>query len=148
MVEIEDPVLIEATAPAGHVEAVEAVLKRNGLDARVEAGIERRAVGDLPWLIRIVEEGTIYELLKFVATGGTTGIKEMYRELRDARNGAGNGKGSVELVDSENTHVILSSTLPDEAIEALDDLHWDELGGGWLVWDAGRKEWVDHTRRD
>jgi hypothetical protein len=97
MVEIEDPVLIEATAPAGHVEAVEAVLKRNGLDARVEAGIERRAVGDLPWLTRIVEEGTIYELLKFVATGGTTGSKRCTANFVTPATARATGKAPSSL---------------------------------------------------
>jgi hypothetical protein len=94
MLELEEPVLIEATAPVGHAEAVEAVLERNGLDVRVEAAVERRSAGLLPWLIRIAVEGTIYELLKYVASSGTTGIKEMFRDLVDARDGAGSRKGS------------------------------------------------------
>jgi hypothetical protein len=109
--------------------------------------VERRAADVLPWLIRLVVEGTIYELLKYVATTGTTGIKEMYRELRDAREGAGNGEGSVELVDSEHTHVILSSTFSEEAIEVLEDLDWSEKRGD-LVWRAERGEWSDPTKRD
>jgi hypothetical protein len=148
MLEIEEPVLIEATAPVGHAEAVEAVLERSGLDVRVEAAVERRSAGLLPWLIRIAVEGTIYELLKYVAASGTTGIKEMFRDLVDARDGAGSGKGSIELVDAEHTHVILSSTLPDEAIEALSELDWTEKRGDYLVWSDDRREWRDPTKRD
>jgi hypothetical protein len=147
VVEIEEPVLIEATAPAGHAAAVEAVLKRNGLDARVEASVERRSAGLLPWLVRIALEGTVYELLKYMATTGTTAIKDMYRELQEAREGAGSGEGSVELVDSEHTHVILSGAVPDEAIEALEALDWSEKRGDYLVWRADRGEWWDPTKR-
>ncbi len=144
---VEEPVLIEITAPHGHTEAVEAALKRSGIRVTVEAGVERRAAGVLPWLIRIAVEGTIYELLKYVAKSGAKGVKGMFHDLRDSREGASE-EGAIELVDSEHTHVILSSTLPDEAIEALEDLDWDERRGDYLVWRPDREEWLDPTKRN
>jgi hypothetical protein len=44
--------------------------------------------------------------------------------------------------------VILSSTLPDEAIEALGELDWTEKRGDYLVWSDDRREWRDPTKRD
>jgi hypothetical protein len=72
----------------------------------------------------------------------------MYRELQEAREGAGSGEGAVELVDYEHTHVIPSNAVPDEAIEALAALAWSEKRGGYLVWRADRGEWWDPTKRD
>lgn len=68
------------------------------------------------------------------------------RDLWNAREGTGNGEGHVDFGDLEDTRLIMPPTLPDEALDALEDLDWDELRGGWIVWDADRREWVDHTR--
>ena len=44
-------VLMESTAPSDDVEAVRKVLRETGLDLPVQASLERRGLGDLPWYL-------------------------------------------------------------------------------------------------
>jgi hypothetical protein len=43
--------------------------------------------------------------------------------------------------------LVLSSEIPDEALEALRHLGWHELLGDYLIWDADRSAWRGPTKR-
>ena len=147
---IVQEVVIEASAPPGHAVAVEEAFKRAGFDIEVEDQlIEGRATGDvLPWLVQVGLDGTLTSFFAALGVDAYKRFKALVHDLWNAREGAGNGKGQIDFGDSEDTRLILPPSLPDEAFDALEDLDWDELRGGWIVWNADRKEWVDHTKRN
>jgi hypothetical protein len=145
---IEEPVLIESGAPAGNDVAVANAFSRAGFEVDVEAAIERRGLGDFPWLVRVAVEGSLAGFFGAFGVDGYAAVKRWIRDVWNAREGAGNGRGSIEVVDSGSSHLILSNTLPDEALNALMDIDWSELSGGYIVWNAERGEWVDHLARN
>ena len=150
---IEEPVHIEATAPAEHIAAVEEAFARAGFRVAVAADYERRGADVLPWVVLVILESPIKPFFDaFAAKAGEDaydGLKQLLRDIRTARSGAGTGEGSIHIFsDSERTNVVLSSPLPDEAVEGLRDLDWNEVRGDWLVWDPQRKTWGDPRKRD
>ena len=153
---IEEPVHIEATAPAEHVAAVEEAFARAGFRVAVAADYERKGVADLlPWVVLVILLSPIKPFFDaFSAKAGERaaddaydGLKQLLRDIRLARSGAGTGEGSIRISDPERTNVELPSPLPDEAVEALRDIDWNEVRGAWLVWDPQRKTWRDPTKR-
>jgi hypothetical protein len=145
-VEIQQPVRIESAAPPDHAEAVADAFKGAGLDVEVEAVIETRGAVDqlLPWIVQVGIKDTIEGF--FLALGAAA-FKVFVHDVWKARHGAGNGKGQIDIGDSEATHVLLPNSLPDEAIDALGELDWSEKRGDLLVWDIERREWHDPTKR-
>jgi hypothetical protein len=45
------------------------------------------------------------------------------------------------LRDPDRTNLILHSSYPDEALDALRELDWDAVRGDYLVWDEERRGW-------
>lgn len=149
---IEEPVHIEATAPAEHVAAVEEAFARAGFRVAVAADYERKGADLLPWVVLIILENPIKPFIDaFAAKAGEDaydGLKQLLRDIRTARSGAGTGEGTIRISDPERTNVELPSPLPDEAVEALRDIDWNDVRGAWLVWDPQRKTWRDPTKRE
>lgn len=152
MTYVEDPVFIEETAPPGDVEAVEAAFAQAGFDVRVVAGYGRKAAGPLDWVIHIT---LAVPILAFFASFGAEAGKDAYGSVKDwtrrlwsARRGAGTGEGSVVLADPEGSHLILSSSIPPDALDALREIDWTAKRGGYLIWDTARREWRDPRKRD
>jgi hypothetical protein len=149
---IEQPVHVEDTASRDQVRAVAEAFARAGFEVEVEPDYGRRALGDLPWVVYVPLAVPISAFFTaFASEAGKDAyavVKSWVHDVWEARAGAGNGEGSVHLADPDASNLILSNSLPDEALDALRDLDWDELGGGYIVWNAVRREWIDHTRRD
>jgi hypothetical protein len=141
MANIEE-VVIEAGAPAGEAEAVASVFERAGLDVEVEAEIESRGAGVAPWIVRVALKDTIEG---FFMALGAAGFKYFVLDLFRTRGG---DDGSVDIGGPEHTRLVLPTSLPEDALDALADVDWKDLEGGWLVWKADQQEWVDHMRRD
>jgi|SRR5689334_5155909 len=148
---VESPVLIEATASPAEVDAVARAFERAGLSVEVVAAVERRSIDLLPWLVRVA---LLVPVGSFFATFGSEAGRDAYaalkawiRDLSDARNTAGNGRGSIELVDPDSTHVVFPSSISEEALDALRLLDWSATRGDYLVWDAERRVWWDPTKR-
>ncbi len=144
---LSEPISIEDTAPPGHKDAVVEAFREAGFEVEVVADYGRRSAGVLPWIVRITLDETIKGF--FITLGGV-GFKALYDSIKKARKGANSeDEGTVELYDSESSWMILPASLPDEAIDALSDLDWDRLRGGYLIWNSEDKEWYNATpRRD
>jgi hypothetical protein len=145
-------VLMESTTPPDEVEAVRKVLRDAGLDLPVDASLERRSLGDLPWYLLLVAP-----LVKFGWTfagkvaerlGERTGdaiadtLPMLVRRLWQARTGP---EGRMELEDSlTKARIVLTDDLPDEAYHALRrvDLTQPELQGNVLVFDPVSGKWL------
>jgi len=144
---LSEPISIEDTAPPGHKDAVVEAFREAGFEVEVVADYGRRSAGVLPWIVRITLDETIKGF--FITLGGV-GFKALYDSIKKARKGTNSeDEGTVELYDSESSWMILPASLPDEAIDALSDLDWDRLRGGYLIWNSEDKEWYNATpRRD
>lgn len=148
---IKHPVYIEDTATPDHRDAVTQAFARAGFDVDVEAGYGRRSADVLPWIVQVdlLLPVKVF-LLAVVGAAGTdaySGVKKWVKDVRSARAGAGTGEGSIQIRDPDHTTVILPTTLPDEGVDALRDLDWDEMRSGYLVWDPDRKVWWDPLKR-
>jgi hypothetical protein len=146
---LSEPVVIEAEAPTGHVEAVELALRRAGIEASVESAYERKSAELLPWVIQLPVGSTLaafFAKLGAEAAGDAYGqLKQLVADLCAARSGAGDGTGAVDFADDDYTHVVINADVPDEALRALLDIDWAEVQAGWLVWKDG--EWYNATPR-
>jgi hypothetical protein len=149
--DIEQPILIEDTAPSGHTKAVARTFERAGFKVEVKAEYGRKAADVLPWVVRAV---VLVPIAAFFASfGGEAGkdayasVKEWVRDVWESRKGAGTEEASLVLMDSDASQLILSSSLPNEALDALRRIDWREKHGGYLVWDSAEREWRDATPR-
>ena len=140
MAYIKQPVLIEDTAPPEHVDAVAAAFARAGFEVEVAPVFGRKSADVLPWIVRVV---LLVPVGAFFATFGAeaakdaySALKELLRDVSAARRGAGTGEGSLVLSDPHSSNLVLPSSLPDAAIEALREIEWHEKRGAWLVWDG------------
>jgi hypothetical protein len=142
---LSEPISIEDTAPPGHKDAVVEAFRESGFEVQVVADYGRRSAGVLPWIVRITLDETIKGC--FITLGGV-GFKVLHDSIKKARKGANSeDEGTVELYDSESSWMILPASLPDDAIDALSDLDWDRLRGGYLVWNSEDREWYNATPR-
>jgi hypothetical protein len=150
MGEIED-VAIENTATAAQLEAVEAAFRRHGLEVEVRPAYARRAADVLPWIVHITLAAPIAAF--FVAFGTEAGkdaygaVKEWAKDVYRTRRNSGTGQGSITLEDPDQTELVLHSSIPDDALDGLRELDWDQLRGGYLLWDEQRQEWRDYMKR-
>jgi hypothetical protein len=121
---------------------------RAGFNVQVKADYGRRSADLLPWIVHIGATGAFGGFFAALGADRYSKFKALVRDVREARRDAGNGTGAIDLRDAEGTNITLPSTLPDEALDALSRINWDEVSAGWLVWSSDRGEWVDHMKRD
>jgi hypothetical protein len=128
---------------------VTAAFARAGLKVEVSPEYNRRAVGDLPWVVNVVLLVPIGAFFaKFGSEAGKdayAAVKDWIRDVWEARRDAGTGTGSIDVSDPDASHLILSSSYPPEALDALCDIDWSEKRGDYLVWDHERRVWRDPT---
>jgi hypothetical protein len=128
-------VLLDVEASPEEVAAVERVVRSFGIGGRVEAGLHRKALGDLPFTVYVfmpVAAG----FLGALGTDLYAGLKRFLTGIVEARNGR---RGAVVIRDG--AQLVLSSDLPDEALQALAELDPSELEDGYWVWDRDAHEW-------
>lgn len=144
-------ILMDDTASAEEVAAVEQVAGTSGLHWDVRPDYGRKSAGDLPWIVMLgVPLGTMLTafaksygetLGKHAADGTAKAAADLRRwlvSLYEARR----GDGQVLLDDPEtHTQVLLDRDLPQEAIEALWDVDPARDGGeaGHLSWDPAKR---------
>ena len=146
-------VVIEDTATPAEVEAVEEAFRRHGLDVEVRTGYGRKALGESGWVVVVLLgvpvalffKGFMDELGRAAARDAYGPVKAWIRDVWRSRGAA--GTGSILLRDDEHTTLALSSSLADEALDALREIDWEQQRGGWLLWDAERREWRNPRNR-
>jgi len=140
-------VSIEAEATAGQEEAVNEVFRRAGFEVESHATIFRASADLKPWLVHVT---VLVPLAAFFAAIGAQAGKDAYavakawaKDMFEARKNSGLGRGSIVLHDLNGTQLILSSQWPDGAFDALPELDWAELEGGYLTWDETEGRWIN-----
>ncbi len=142
-------VSMDIEASRAEIEAVAEAFKHNGFNGPVSAKIERRSLGDLPFVIYVSATVTAF-MGAFAAQAGKDSYERIKRFVRDLQSARSGTDGSVVIQDRENqedsTVLVLSTDLPDEAFEALMTLDLESAKGAYLVWDRdGDRGWYDPT---
>jgi hypothetical protein len=147
------PVLLDRYASPEEVASVRAVFER----ARHRAMV--RAVWEKPpytgngafWMTLVLVAMPFHSFLDgFFGKLGedvADALRDFVDDIREARRPSTLADdGWVEFDDLEDTHVMLSGGIPDEAYRALLELDWDEVRGGTIMWDADVGRWFDPSR--
>jgi hypothetical protein len=154
----QSPVEVEVQADVGatsqELAAVTEAFKRAGFVVRPEAVIAARSAGLVPWLLYVTISAPIAAFFtSFASRSGSKAADDVYPLIRQwvedlwaARRGAGNGTGSVVLQDSRDSQLVLSSTLPEEALEALRDVDWAAVEGDYPIWSEKKRQWLDQMK--
>jgi hypothetical protein len=144
-------VVIEDTASATDIEATTVAFRQLGFTRPVEPIYARRSAELLPW---VVQATLAVPFAAFFASFGAEAGKDAYgaakawiRALWTQRREAAGREGTVHLEDAGQSHLILASTLPEEALDALGGLDWSRVVGDYLVWDDQGRVWRDPTKR-
>ena len=150
MAELEIRVSIDEWARHEEVAAVEEAVREAGLNADVEASFGVRGAGIPLWHI-VIELGNIglgYLLAGFVGKWGEEAnekFRAFIKRLFEARKDAPAENGTVAIIDPKGNWTVLGDELPDEAYDKLLEDSWEDLEGGYLLWNEARREWIDHT---
>lgn len=144
-------VSMDVEASPAEVEAVTKLFRREGFDGPVSADVERRSLGELPFVV-YVSAPVVAFLTAFAAEAGKDAYEALKHFVRDIRSARGNKNGSIVVQDRESrldsTVLVLSGDLPDEAFDALKSLDLEAMKGAYLVWDRdGDRGWHDPTAR-
>jgi len=144
-------VAIEREAPAGQASAIKSVLAHHGIGADVHRLSELRSADAMPWVIEISVVGPIDAFFTaFGSTFGRTAVADPYslvagwlKALCTARAESGTGEGTIEISDTDGTTLVVTTGLPDVALDALADVQWDRVRGHHLAWDGTAGVWRD-----
>jgi hypothetical protein len=144
-----EEVLIEEEAPPGQAQAVDETFASAGLEAHARAALARRSGGVLPWIVYITLAVPIVAF--FNAFAGEAGkdaygaVKAWAKAMYEARKQSGLGRGEISIVDPAGTELVLASDWPDDALDALAEIDWDQVEGGYLIWYEGN--WTNQLPR-
>ena len=151
-----ESVYTEAGAGPGELAAVRDAFRRAGFEVEVEAVVLRRSARVvLPWIVSVTLTVPIaawftafaVESGKLAAQDTHAAVKAFVKGIFAARQDAGSGRGALDLEDPEGSHVSLTSDVPEEALDALGGIDWDEARGGYLTWDPAERKWLDPMKR-
>jgi hypothetical protein len=140
-------VLIEAEAPPGQEQAVDETFGRAGFEVHSRAAMIRRSADALPWIVHVT---LAVPFVAFFAKFGSEAGKDAYAAVKawakamfEARKESGLGRGAISVVDLNGTELVLASDWPDKALDALAEIDWDQVEGGYLLWNEADGEWID-----
>jgi hypothetical protein len=155
VVAVTDPlpveqVLLERAASAADIEAVAGVLATHGVAVEPRAVKGQRSGGVFPWLIEVTLAAPF---AAFFASAASEAGKDAYsaaksflRGLARARHhheGDQGGEGTISLIDSTGSHIVLPAPIPTDALRALEELDWNQSGSAYLLWDDERGRWTE-----
>jgi hypothetical protein len=135
-------------APGAHQQELAEIREafaRAGLEVRPKAQVGL-GIDPTAWVISVTLAAPIATFFTTFASKAAEDayapVKQWVHDLWAARRGA----GSVVLQDFLGSTLVLSSALPEAALDALRDLDWAEVSGQYLVWSEDKNEWLDPRR--
>jgi hypothetical protein len=138
MAEDADEPVVDLEVVGGDVVALRAALEEEGISVREVSEQEAAGFGLLAWLVKLVLDGSAWDMATFVTKRGSKGIKKLVKHLQE-KSGKADEKGTVVMQDAEaKTTVYFESDLPDAAYEALKTVDWNKLAGLTLNWRDGK----------
>jgi hypothetical protein len=128
----------DKTTTPDQLESVEQVLRSFGIEPQVEADYVRKSLGELPFIVYVLMP-IVGGFLAALGSDIYQATKRLLSDLQAAHDGR---RGELVVDDREaGTRIVLGTELPDDALQALAALDWDQLEGGHLVWDAQDQRW-------
>jgi hypothetical protein len=137
---------MDVEASADEVQAVRAAFSDAGLDATVEAGLERRGADTYPWTIYVtVPIGLLLAGFLYAAGGDAyLAVKRLVAGLYAARRKSSSPQGTVVMMDADSHEwVMLDDDLPDLAWQRLFETEVGKTESGQLRWDPKTESWRD-----
>jgi hypothetical protein len=129
-------VAIGAVVPASRRAAVVASFEEAGCCVEAFSPFAAKGGEASQWIVEVALKETIDGF--FLALGAAA----FGALLRAVCVGDGEETGRLDLVDCASKRVSLLGPLPEAALNALGDIEWRSIRGGWLTWHADRSEWV------
>jgi hypothetical protein len=149
------PVLLDRYATPDEVAEVRAVFERAGGSAMVRAVWEKPPqTGNGAFWMTLVLLGVSFKAFAdgfFGKLGedAAVALRDFVEDLREARMDSTHADdGWVEFDDVDETNVMLSSGVPEEAYQALLEIDWSHARGGMIMWDGASRRWFDPNRPD
>jgi hypothetical protein len=131
--------------------AVDAAFRDAGFEVQSAAAVGRKSAEVLDWVLYVTLGAPIAAFFTAMASeagkDSYSALNRWAKSIWEARRGAGTRSGSIVLRDSDHTNLVLSSRLPDEALDALERLNWDEVRGDYLVWNEAEGAWRDPMKQ-
>jgi hypothetical protein len=145
---VVEEVSLDVGASPGEVRAVEEAFARAGFQVEARPVVISRSADVPPWIIYVTILVPVAEFFRAFATDAGkdayAAVKAWAQDVMAARRESRDG--SVDLTDPEGTDLILSTHFPDEALDALAEIDWDEVRGGYLLWDVETGRWFDQLK--
>jgi hypothetical protein len=141
-------VAVDEWATDTEVSAVEDAFREAGISVEVSASIGTRSL-EPPWAVwvELASHPLSWFLAGFFAAEGAAASKRLrdwITQVREARKSAPAKDGSIVIRDDRGNFLVFGEP-SDEACDKLLAENWDDLKGGYLLWDSERHEWRDHT---
>jgi hypothetical protein len=137
-------VIVEVTASAEELAAVEGVFARAGFRVKGEAGLPPSGGPPVPvdWMLQVTLAVPIAAFFAaFASEAGKDAYGAVKAWLKDLQATRGTS-GRVILWDAEDTTLAFGDgPIPDEALDALGSTDWGSLKGRYIAWDGERGEW-------
>lgn len=139
---------VDEWASEGEIAAVGNAFREAGIPVEVIANYGTRSL-DAPWTVAL-ELGShplSWFLAGFFAAEGAAASKMLHQwisRVRAARKPSPAKDGSIVVRDDRGNWLVFGEP-SEEACEKLLAESWDDLKGGYLLWDSKRREWRDHT---
>ena len=139
-------ILLEVEASPGAVANVERIAREEGLSATVEAGINRKGIGDLPWIMLFYTPPAAF-LSAFMAKLGHDAAEDAYKAMsrlisRLYESGRP-GRGSISVqAPGELDSIFFPENLPEDALRQLWEISPERLRGRAWAWDEGTVQWM------
>jgi hypothetical protein len=137
MADDADKPVVTVDVTGGDADGLRAALEEEGIEVREVSENPISGFGLIGWLLKVVLEGAVWDVSKFVGKRGAKGLKRLVKHLQK-KSGKADDKGTVTLQDAEKTTINFESDLPDAAYAALEKLNWSELVGKTLSWRDGK----------
>jgi hypothetical protein len=148
---VVEEVSLDVRASPGEVRLVEEAFTRAGFQVEANPKVNSRGAGVPPWLVYVTIAVPVADFFRaFASEAGRdayAAVKAWANDVMAARRESGDG--SIRLDDSDGTTLILHTSFPDEALDALAEIDWSEMtGGGYLLWGAETGRWFDRLKGD
>jgi hypothetical protein len=92
--------------------------------------------GPVFWFVRVVIDGAVFEVVKWLGTAGVEEIRTLLSRPADGE------VVDVTIADSDGTSLSIPAQLPDKAMDTLMRIDWSALPrSGEIVWSERRGRW-------
>jgi hypothetical protein len=145
---VREPVSVSINdfASREEIKAVEDAFRSAGIGARVDANYMMKSADLVPWIVSITlgyAAGAFFQgFFGKLGADAATKMQAWVRDLRKAWESSPAKPGSI-VIRGQNGTIVVIGDPPAQAYESLLELDWEEVAGGYVLWDDSAGEWQD-----